>query len=285
MPNEIPDRFVLSLKPLFRERTIYRLLTAAGLVLTLLGNNFWLFVPGIILLVAAGLKLAFVGTNLETQVWNRFSAQLDPVNVTRHTNPQEPLRGVIGSIGDFRHLSVLAQGRYGPYDIRLLRQTVSYNPQSKNGSYSRRYRVLEITTRQEFYHVFLDSKSNDQSLFSTSMNILSRSVRDNQILTVEGDVHKHFQIYVPADDAFKSLVTLTPEKLLALRDYGSTFDVEFIDNRIYLITNDKIKNAKDILVYRASALAVLEHIGMDLVRTRRDINNSLTVTTPTVLTF
>ena len=279
------DPFVDAIKPLFRQRTLYRVLLGVGFAVLILGYNSLFIVPGWIIIILTTIKLVHVNAAIERHVWSKFSEQLDSTVPTQGSGPPEPLRGVIGSIGDRRTVFEHAAGTYGSYGVRLVTQTVDYKPESTNRGYSRSYRVLELTARQNFYHVFIDSKGNDQSVVSTAMHILSRSVRGNPTLSVEGDVHKSFTIYVPKGDNYKSLVTLTPNKLLALRDYGTKFDVEFVDNKIYLISRNKIKNVQDVLAYQTSAFAVLQNIGVDVTRTRQDIDGKLVTRTPTVFTF
>lgn len=279
------DPFVQAIRPLFRRRTVYRLLLSLGMVMAIFGYKSLFIIFGILITILALSQLIRVGLAIERNVWKRFSDQLDSIMPVLGIGSPEPLGGVIGSMGDTRTVFEHVAGTYGTYGVRLVTQTVEYKPESENGRYSRSYRVLELTTRQDFYHVFIDSKGNHQSLFSSAMNILSRSVRGNPRLRVEGDVHKFFDIYVPKGDDYKSLVTLTPEKLLALRDYGTKFDVEFVDNKIYLISRNKIKNVQDVLAYQKSALSVLANIGVDIQRRRQDTDGKLTVKTPTVFTF
>lgn len=280
------DTFIQAVRPLFRLRNIYRALWILSIIILIASSDSWFFFVAIVMAIVVSSKYADAELRLSKKVWERFAAQLDSVE----TNSQilmrpKPLSGVIGSIGGMRLLSVIYQGNYGGYDIRLLNQTVVYNPGSRNGSYSRGYRILEITTAQDFYHVFIDSKQNDRKVLSRAMTILSLSVRGNARLQTEGDVNRYFDIYIPRDDRYKSLVTLTPEKLLALREYGKQFDVEFVDNKIYVITNDKIRNLQDILGYQKSVLELVNNIGVDVLRKRTDIDDTLQVQTPKVLTF
>ena len=90
---------------------------------------------------------------------------------------------------------------------------------------------------------------------------------------------------MPTDARYESLVTLSPEKLLALRDYGTAFDVEFVGNKVYVITDHKIKNVRDVLVYQEGVLKLLENIGVDIIRKRDDVKDNLSVHTPSVFTF
>ena len=280
------DSFLHATEPLFKQRRLWDWLFVVGVILIVVTAQTPLIFVTPLLFIVALIKGVRIHTTLEEKVWQQFAARLDSSQVDpealRYTLP---LSGAIGSIGERRMLRVLAQGVYQGYPIRVLQQGVLYKPQSMNGSYSRGYRILEIVTNQTFYHVFIDAKGNHARIWPNAMHVLSRSVRHNKTLSVEGDVNKFFDIYVPNNDQYKSLITLSPEKLLALRDFGVPFDVEFVDNKIYVICDSKIKSAKDIMVYQQRVLELVAHIGVDVIRRRTDIDGSLTTRTPVVLTF
>jgi hypothetical protein len=284
--TQTADDFIQTVKPLFRQRRKYRIITyslCAALLIAYAANV-------IIFLVMLPLVFYYFNTlsryeyALEKAVWGRFQDGLAPSAI--HSTPgmlrSKQLYGVMGNLGYSHSYSLLAEGTYANRPVRLLAVNVTFHEPSSRSGYTRRYRVLEITTRQQFYQVFIDAKRNHQNWFATAMSVLSRSINKNQRLAVEGDVHKYFDIYVPKHDKSHSLVTLSPEKLLALRNYGTQFDVEFSGNKIYLISNDKIRNINDVLVYQESILKVLENIGTDVARTRSDNTNYLVVQTPVV---
>lgn len=287
MQSAQDSEFIHAVSPLFRQRIKYRCLSVVSFIFLVATYDTVFFIVTSVVSILLVSRLINVSLALEEKVWQRFESKLhavvEPPSLI-HQNPA-PLGGVIGSLGDRRYVSVVVAGRYGKYDIRLLKQYSTFNAATKKGSFERAYRVLEITTRQDFYHVYIDSKSNNRRLSSKAMNIASISIDENPKLEVEGDVNKYFTIYVPKGDNFHSLITLTPEKLIALRDYGAGFDIEFVDNKIYLISEDKIKTLKDVLQYQESIFNILETIGEDVVRKRSDVSNVLIVQTPRTFVF
>lgn len=282
------DELLQKLKPLFRSRRQYGLFLVINAFALLLFASYdsWFALPLIPSFVIIFFKYVLIESSLEENIWSAFQRYLIPAPGKKSFISYDKLRGVLGNLGDFQKYYVLAEGLYGNYYIRSLNCTVWFNTQSHYGSFERRYRVLEISTTQNFYHVFMDSKRNNQSQISTAMNVLSRSIRENTVLNVEGDVHKYFKIYT-TNEGSEGLITLTPNTLIALRDYGSNFDVEFVENTVYLITRNKIKNIKDVLIYQRSVLDLLNTLGADLVRSRSDAKYSgkLSVKTPSILTF
>jgi hypothetical protein len=59
-------------------------------------------------------------------------------------------------------------------------------------------------------------------------------------------------------------MTISPEKLLAIRDHGYNFDIEFVGSSIYIISNNKIRNLKSILMYQDSVLDTVYALGVNL---------------------
>lgn len=279
--------FVESVGPLFKKRSVYRTLIALAVVSVVVSYGTWFMIPAIIFLLVIVPVLVRYEVALETRVWQMFAEQLDVVH-TSNGRRAEPLKGVVGELSNGRLPSLLAAGLYHGYSVRLLEQTVYYRPTSRSSAPSYMYRILEITTNQQYYPVFLDSKSNNARIaphvLSTAMNVLALSVGRNRQLTVEGDANKFFRIYVPANARYESLVTLSPEKLLALRNYGKAFDVEFTDNKIYLITDSKIRSVKEVMLYQEAVFELLKNIGVDITRKRNDVASRLSVYIPNVLT-
>ncbi len=290
--SEVTDDFLNSAKDLFAKRKAYRVAA------TLLGVSMFLAprhdaagsIMGVILflsLLFVGLKLMFIQLALKNYIWQKFqnsltSTQRDSVKYEKL--PLKP-KSVISNLGGSLDFNVLAQGSLNDYDVRLLELHVTFNPQSKNGRYDREFRVFEVKTNQSYYHVFMDSKSNSLLPSSSAMSILSRSLSKNKTLTVEGDVERYFKIYVPEDSGYESLITLSPDKLISLRNHGTRFDIEFIDDVIYIITSNKIKNLKDVMLYQKSLLDVVSELGLNLQRMYQGEAKELNLITPTVITF
>ena len=286
------DGYVAQLSPLFKRRRQIRLSIVLLLPVLLVGvsqqsSNIFTIIGlaslvGLILLL---IKLFFITYSLEETVWDRFRSKMTKVVNTSSSIETPVLAGVMGSIGDAQSLFVIAAGTLENYEVRLLKQSVYYNPQSKNGHYSREFRILEIKTTEDFYHVFMVSRQASRNILSTAMTVLAKSVKHNKKLVVEGDVNKYFNIYIPEAAESESLITLSPENLLAIRDYGHNFDIEFIGKSIYIISNNKMSNLKSILIYQDSALEVIRSLGVNLVRNRPDTDDLISVVNPDVMTF
>lgn len=287
--NQGDDRFIQAIRPLFKERSIYQVLTvlSVAIILILAGiGDGWEFLGVLLVLPSMIFPLMALSDDfrLERKVWEQFAKQLDSGDATFAYHQPDHLQGVMRSLGFSLHLDVLASGTIGTRAVRVLRKAISFNPYSMR-SYDRWYRIVEISSRQDFYHVFMSSKKNQQPFFPTAMTLLSRSIRNNQKLSVEGDVDKYFDIYAPEGSNWRGLVTLTPDKLLALREYGTKFDIEFVGSSIYVISSNRLRSIKDVLIYQQEALDLISNIGVDLALDRDAPQRELVITTPGRLPF
>ena len=224
------------------------------------------FMASFVLFVIFTVQWAIADYNLELKVWNRLSDNFE----SYIASSVESLSGVMGSLGYGHSVSPIVSGVYGGYSVRLFNEDVYTDKKLRQG-YRKTYRVLEIQFRQDFYAVFMDSRK---------LSGISRAVSDNQRLNVEGDVNKFFDIYVPQDSKYNGLITLTPEKLWAIRQYGKKFDVEFTGSSAYIISSSKIRSIKDVLVYQKAVLDLVKDIGVDVERKRSDATESLAVKEP-----
>lgn len=79
-------------------------------------------------------------------------------------------------------------------------------------------------------HMLLDAKSNN--LFGKISN-LPQSFGE-QTLSLEGDFDKYFTLYVPDNYQRDALYVLTPDVMAALIDAGQNYDVEIIDDQLFI---------------------------------------------------
>ena len=195
------DGYIAQLSPLFKRRRRIRpsiILLLSILLVCAPQQSSPIFViiglasfVGVVLLA---IKLLLINISLKENVWVLFKSKMTDVVNASDSTETPALAGVMGSLGDAQSLKVIAEGTLHNYEVRLMEQIVYYKPQSKNGRYSREFRILEIKTSEGFYHVFMDSRHNSKNIFSTAMTILAQSVKHTKKLTVEGDVNTYFNI-------------------------------------------------------------------------------------------
>jgi hypothetical protein len=117
-----------------------------------------------------------------------------------------------------------------------------------NGRYSheRGFGVIRIRLERQLPHVLLDSKRNNRGIFSNLP-----SFRGVQRLTLEGDFNNYFGVYVPADYGRDTLYFLTPELMALFIDYSAKYDLEIVDDSLFMYSNKPFSLDKQ---------AAIEHI-------------------------
>jgi hypothetical protein len=247
----------------------------------------WGFIPATLMIISL---LACIGIFFKRIAIRRVASYAivnsfeEYVSLGGYIQPDPQPDSVMSHIGDYRYYNVIGKGVQSGYPVRLMSMYVTFDTASWTGLTStKKYLILEITTQQNFWHVFLDSKSNNGTFTPSAMRLLSLLLKQNQKITVEGDVEKYFDIYAAEGKKSENLITLTPDKLIALRDYGKNFDVEFVGNSIYLITGKTISNTEDLLRYGNNMIKLLGSIGQNLVRNQNTPSKVLTISRPTVL--
>jgi hypothetical protein len=79
-------------------------------------------------------------------------------------------------------------------------------------------------------HMLLDAKSNN--IFGKLSNLPESFGK--QTLSLEGDFDKYFTLYVPEGYQRDALYALTPDVMAALVDAGKEFDIEIVDDELFI---------------------------------------------------
>lgn len=164
------------------------------------------------------------------------------------SDPGEP--GIIFDEGHSRQaINVLTGSSHGS-DFSI------FNYQYVTGSGKSRqthvYGVIKMSLSRRLPHVLLDAKSNN--LFGKISN-LPASFGGNQSLRLEGNFNTYFDVHVPDGYGQDTLYFLTPELMALLIDHGRKFDIEVVDDVLYLYsssalrlnTSDSVKAVFDVM--------------------------------------
>lgn len=89
---------------------------------------------------------------------------------------------------------------------------------------------VRVKLNRRLPQMILDAKSNN--IFGKISN-LPNSFR-NQSLSLEGDFDKYFTLYVPDNYQQDALYALTPDVMVALIDAGKNYDIEIVDDELYI---------------------------------------------------
>lgn len=92
---------------------------------------------------------------------------------------------------------------------------------------------LALALDRAMPNIVLDAKANN-SLFSSNLPV---ALDKKQILHLEGDFDQHFSLYCPAEYEQDALYIFTPDLMSLLIDEASPFDVELIDQWMFVYSS------------------------------------------------
>ncbi len=160
--------------------------------------------------------------------------------------------GAIFQLGSSRqsvdHL-VSDSGRF--FDFGNYRYTTG---SGKNRS-TRTWGFLAFNLDRRLPHMMLDSKANN-TFFGTN---LPAAFDKSQILSLEGDFDKSFTLYCPREYERDALYVFTPDLMALLIDEAAPFDVEIIDDWMFVYSNTAFRTG-DASLY-ARLFRIIDTVG------------------------
>jgi hypothetical protein len=145
-----------------------------------------------------------------------------------HANDQP---GAIFQLGKDQVIEHKLSGTYTGLDFEI--GNFFYMTGGKNNQ-KRWYGMLRIKLSRRLPNVLLDGKQNNKLHISNMPNF-----KNNQRLQLEGDFNNYFDLYVPKGYERDALYFMTPELMALLIDHGAKFDIEVIDNYLYIYSDDQ----------------------------------------------
>src|SRR6185503_477837 len=211
------------------------------------------FFLGFIALLAYIVVKAVGSFSRRWELWvrmDRFARQNGMTFSPLDGEPSYP--GAIFQIGSTRqavdHL-VSSTGRF--FDFGNYRYTTG---SGKNRS-TRTWGFLAFNLDRKLPHMVLDSKANN-GFFGT--NLPATFVKD-QILSLEGDFDKHFTLYCPQQYERDALYVFTPDLMALLIDEVAPFDVEIVDDWMFVYSNTQFRTG-DASLY-ARLFRIIDTVG------------------------
>lgn len=124
-----------------------------------------------------------------------------------------------------RFRAEFALTRGGTFDDPALRIAVATSLGGRDDPAAPRhtFRFLSARLPRPLPHLMIDSLRNGR---------LRTILPGAQRLSFEGDVDRHFAVYVPAGYERDALQLLTPDVLVCLIDHGRQWDIEVVDDRL-----------------------------------------------------
>ena len=159
------------------------------------------------------------------------------------TDPSPRYPGAIFNIGDSRkalnHLRS-ATDRY--LDIG----NYQYSTGSGKSRSTHNWGFMALHLDRKLPNMVLDSKANNGLFGGTN---LPAAFAKNQILSLEGDFNKYFTLYCPKAYERDALYVFTPDLMALLIDNAAPFDVEIVDDWMFVYSATSFKS-EDPAVYQ-----------------------------------
>ncbi len=165
--------------------------------------------------------------------------------------------GMIFDVGSSRNIGEHVRGRdgrffdYGSY---------FYTTGSGKSRQTHDWGYLAFRLDRRLPHMVLDAKSNDHIL---SSNLPARFNRD-QHLSLEGGFDRHFTLYCPSEYERDALYVFTPDLMALLIDEVSAFDVEVVDDWMFVYST--VRFSLDSPAVHERMHQIMQTVGAKTVR-------------------
>ena len=147
------------------------------------------------------------------------------------TNISNPfLPGLIFQQGHSRHITEQLTSQASKMEIGNFRYTVNHGKSST--TYNWGYIAVKLERRVP--HMLLDSKRNNMSIFGMELSNLPVMFKKDQVLKLEGDFNNYFTLYAPKQYERDALYILTPDLMALLIDNTAPYDVEAVDDTLFV---------------------------------------------------
>ncbi|MGV8884031.1 MAG: hypothetical protein ACOH1T_00390 [Microbacteriaceae bacterium] len=181
-------------------------------------------------LVVTGVVLAirFAG-NSRWKTWMRLSRFADSNGLV--FSPSDPDPAYPGSIFSRGHSRMVlnhlrsASGRF--LDVGNYRYTTG---SGKNAT-THNWGFLALNLDRQLPHMVLDSTANNGLFGGSNLGV---AFSKDQVLSLEGDFDRHFTLYCPRAYERDALYVFTPDLMALLIDEAAPFDVEIVDNWMFI---------------------------------------------------
>ena len=201
-----------------------------------------LFIVIVLALLVVGMRAAFgPGRWTKWMRLSRFAASNDLIYSAMTPDPQYP-GAIFGQGRDRKALDHLRSAT----DRFLDMGNYQYTTGSGKNSTTHYWGFLALHLDRRLPHMVLDSTANN-GWFGTN---LPSSFKKDQALALEGDFNTHFTLYCPKEYERDALYVFTPDLMALLIDEAAPFDVEIIDDWMFVYSSKKFEPTSPALYQR-----------------------------------
>src|SRR4051794_9540475 len=143
--------------------------------------------------------------------------------------------GTIFQVGTHRTLERRLRSAVGrPTEIGTYRYLVESGSGDDRKVAIHRWGYIAIGLDRNLPNMMLDARANDRSLFGIRSSDLPVQFDRGQVLHLEGDFDRHFTLYAPRQYERDALYVFTPDLMALLIDEAGDFDVEVVDDMMFI---------------------------------------------------
>jgi hypothetical protein len=136
-----------------------------------------------------------------------------------------------------------------------------YSTGSGKNRTTRTWGFLALRLDRRLPHMVLDSKANNGLFGGTN---LPATFDKSQILSLEGDFDEHFTLYCPKEYERDALYVFTPDLMALLIDNAAPFDVEIVDDWMFVYSATPFPPAQPAVYQRL--LSIVDTVGAKTLR-------------------
>ena len=123
-----------------------------------------------------------------------------------------------------------------------------YTTGSGKNQQSHDWGYMMIPLKRHVPNMILDAKSNNIGIFGVGITNLPSAFKNNQTLSLEGDFDDYFTLYAPEEYKQDALYIFTPDLMALLIDNTAKFDVETVDDKLYIYSSNRLDLLNPLLL-------------------------------------
>jgi len=200
------------------------------------------FIVGLVAVASVGLRSALGMRSWEKWMrLSRFAAANGLVFSASSPDPQYP-----GAIFGQGHSRKALDHLRSTGDRFLDMGNYRYTTGSGKNSTTHNWGFMALHLDRRLPHMVLDSKANN-SWFGTN---LPSTFKKEQALALEGDFNEYFTLYCPREYERDALYVFTPDLMALLIDEAAPFDVEIVDDWMFVYSSTVFNTASPAVYQR-----------------------------------
>ena len=200
-----------------------------------------------ILIVIATLVLAAIlYGSIYNKVDNRFYQQIAELNgYSYEPKGYLDVKGHIFRIGDSRKFEDIISGQFEDHPLKIF--AYKFTTGSGKQRSEHKLSICELTFPTKMPNIILNAHNfSSYSLYDFGLRKLS----------LEGDFNEHFTLYVTPGHEIEALQIFTPDIMQDFLEKSKNYDVEFTDDRLYILSPNSLRTRNEI----ASLFSFAHHL-------------------------